>query len=247
MNNSVTILATDTSSPQGSLALLQKSESSVPEVLYSTSWQKARSHSEVITLNFLESLKETGLVIQDISALAVGIGPGSFTGVRVSLNFIRTLGYSLGLPVTPVNSLLALAGPHLVPGGAPVLSMVNAYKNLIYTASYSKKNSGQIVEHTAPCSLSVKDLELRFKAAHVCIGDAWTVFSDQLSPSFFDTHTYADCKHPYPTAVSLGALSLDNGFEGSTSDWSQIKPLYIRASEAEEKLKVGLLKPLPKI
>ncbi|MCB0421021.1 MAG: tRNA (adenosine(37)-N6)-threonylcarbamoyltransferase complex dimerization subunit type 1 TsaB [Bdellovibrionales bacterium] len=248
MNQPLLVLASETSSPMGSIALLRKSRPNAStEILFHKQWLKERSHSEMITLKTIESLNECGVSLEQLSGLAVGVGPGSFTGVRVAINFIRSLGYSLNIPITSLSSLLALAGPYLHPGEAPVLSMVNAYKNLLYVAAYQRTKEGKVQTLLEPQALTATVIESKINKPHLVVGDGWPVFANQFSPAFSQRNQILSEPTLYPLAKDLGALSLDMGCLAQTSDWSQVRPLYIRASEAEEKLKVGLLKPLPEL
>ena len=82
-------LAAETSSTTGSLALLR--DSSVHAYI---DWPSERSHSEKITIEADALLKKHDLDFSKIDRYAVSTGPGSFTGIRVALNFIRALAYS---------------------------------------------------------------------------------------------------------------------------------------------------------
>ena len=240
-------LAVDTSSPQGSLVLWKQGPcDSGGQLLCSKEWIKKRSHSEVITSAAEELLHQNNLKWKDLSALVTGVGPGSFTGVRVAINFVRSLGYALNIPIFTVNSLKLLAIPHITQK-TPVLCMVNAYKNLIYSASYRMSDENFIVEEMSPSAISAIQLEEKIKTPHLVVGDGWSLFQPQFSDLWLKFIKYDSQLEIYPHAKNILDLPPDDLDINSPKDWKNINPLYIRDSEAEEKLRTGLLQPTPKI
>ena len=164
----------------------------------------------------------------------------------MALNFIRTLAYSLNLPVITENSLKLLAAP-LISTEVPVLCIVNAYKNLIYTALYTKSKEGLIEELIPPQALPAHELERRVPNKCVVVGDGWELFQPQFSQKFHNQIKQVYSDKLYPQAQSFLDLGPTTQTMNSPKDWNSVAPLYIRESEAEEKLKIGLLKPIPEI
>jgi tRNA threonylcarbamoyladenosine biosynthesis protein TsaB len=80
-------------------------------------------------------LREAGLSIHDVTGIAVDVGPGSFTGVRVGVTAAKTLAYALDVPAAPVVSLEALA---LAAGEGPALAVRDAGRGLVYWARYGR-------------------------------------------------------------------------------------------------------------
>lgn len=187
----------------------------------STHWQKRSSHSEVITQEFERLLKTAGRELGDISKLAVNIGPGSFTGVRVGLSFATALAYRLGAPVIAVNSLELMAFKSERAGR--ILVALPAIKGHFYSAGYERKD-GKLSEILPPQSLSQDEI-LSLKTKYQQFIDGST---PESRPNAEDLSRFLGLK-PRP----IKELS-----------WNLIKPLYLRRSEAEEKLSRGLLKPI---
>src|SRR4051812_5424411 len=96
-------LAIVTSGSTGSLALGHAQ----------VAWTKKAMHSELATVKLSELLNAGGRQLGEITRLAVNIGPGSFTGIRVGINLARSLAYGLGIPVASFNTLEVLAAKHL--------------------------------------------------------------------------------------------------------------------------------------
>ncbi|MEN9722133.1 MAG: hypothetical protein RJB38_119, partial [Pseudomonadota bacterium] len=64
-----------------------------------------RQHSEGLLMGIAEALESAGLRAQDLNLLGIGVGPGSFTGIRIGLTTARTFGQMLGISLVPVSSL----------------------------------------------------------------------------------------------------------------------------------------------
>ncbi|MEM7646756.1 MAG: tRNA (adenosine(37)-N6)-threonylcarbamoyltransferase complex dimerization subunit type 1 TsaB, partial [Pseudomonadota bacterium] len=82
-------LAIDTCSPQGSLCLFDDHS-----LIATEDWEKEGSHSEEITIRFQKILSENNRNLSEISKLYCVVGPGSFTGIRVGINFAKTIAYA---------------------------------------------------------------------------------------------------------------------------------------------------------
>jgi tRNA threonylcarbamoyl adenosine modification protein YeaZ len=106
------LLAIETSSPRGSIALL---DGAVP--LYEASFPEGLLHGREVTARMDEVLRRTGLRPRDLGAVAVSRGPGSFTGLRVGVTAAKTLGFALRIPVVATSSLRVL-GAAAQPEGA---------------------------------------------------------------------------------------------------------------------------------
>ena len=112
-------------------------------------WARANSHSELITQALETVLSRTKTKVADIDSLAVGIGPGSFTGIRVGLNLVRALSFVYGHPILPVHSLQVLAHQAFSLDAAVVTCAVNAFRNRLYLSQY-QQTQGEWVETIVP-------------------------------------------------------------------------------------------------
>lgn len=252
------LLGLETSTLDGSLAL-QELNGSQLNTIYEKTWNRKKtpsigSHSEVVHFEIDAALKSCQLNFKDLDLLCTTRGPGSFTGIRVGIGAIKTLAYALNLPVFAPNSLELLAFPRTQEGDF-CLTLLNAYKNQCYTAVYkankadhSKNEYLQAI--TTPCSLTLPEIEklaLSYpKNTLVELGDGLQVYNSSWS-STFKNHFFSKQPDLAPKASTFGLILKDFDLEKQFLKWNQIVPLYIRASEAEEKLWQGLLKPQPKL
>jgi tRNA threonylcarbamoyladenosine biosynthesis protein TsaB len=128
---SVTVIAVETSSPVASVAIC-RGEGVVAE----RSVQAGTVYAEQLPVLLERMLAETGLSMERIDGLAVSIGPGSYTGLRVGLSLVKGLAYAAGKPLAAVPTLDVAA--YGVPYCAfPVCVLLDARRGQVYTAMYS--------------------------------------------------------------------------------------------------------------
>ncbi|MBS1170558.1 MAG: tsaB [Burkholderiaceae bacterium] len=130
-----TILALDTSTTLASAALLRDGQ-----VLTRES-SGVQTHSQMILPLLQELLAEAGVTLAQCDAIAVGIGPGSFTGVRTACGIAQGLAFGANLPVAPVVTLEAMAEACREANGASeVLTVLDAAMAEVYWAQYRFDN-----------------------------------------------------------------------------------------------------------
>ncbi len=182
------------------------------------SWQKQSSHSEVITMKFEELIQGSS---SKISKVVVNVGPGSFTGVRVGLGFATTLAYLNDLPIYALNSLEVMARKANKRG--QILVTIPAIKGHFYSAGFEVSQNGMkpIFEPQSKSESEIEELRTKFD-----------VFIDGSS------------SENRLTASDLVQFFQNPPYSLKELSWKFVKPLYLRRSEAEEKLRIGLLKPM---
>jgi tRNA threonylcarbamoyladenosine biosynthesis protein TsaB len=153
-------------------------------------------------------LRQGGAHQHDLDALAIGIGPGSFTGVRIGLAVARGLAVALDLPGAGVSTLDALAAG--APGALPV---VDARRREIFTLADG-----------SPVVLAPADLELA--AGTVCVGDGARRYRELLEGMGAVVPPDGDERH-LPRARFHALLAHDFG------SVEEIEPLYLRVPDAD--------------
>ena len=124
-----------------------------------------RRHAELLLPMCESLLDEAGLRRSDLDVIAVGRGPGAFTGVRLAVSAAQGIALALDIPVVPVSSLAALA-LQAPDNGADTLALIDARMGEIYAARYRRTLEG--VERTCHAS------EVSLGAAANVIGTGWT-------------------------------------------------------------------------
>jgi tRNA threonylcarbamoyladenosine biosynthesis protein TsaB len=140
------LLALDTSTPAVTVAVADGDR-----VLAERSTVDARRHGELLAPSIRGVLEDAGLSRLDLTAVAVGVGPGPFTGLRVGLMTARTFGAVLELPVLGVCSLDVLAYAGVATGLDVFRVATDARRKEVYWAAYSAGNrvDGPHVDHPA--------------------------------------------------------------------------------------------------
>ncbi len=207
---------------------------------------RQKTHSEVISVFTENVLKKAALKLSEIDIFATGQGPGSFTGIRVAANTAKSFAYSFHKPLVTVDSLTLLAA-QVTDRSRPVLSIINAYKNMVYFGLLdiqgpiplftTDKNSG-------PTAVSVRDLNDFVKHDVSVVGDGYLDYNEYFSADLLKKLHRPHDPLDYPRASTLGIVAEQYAQLNKTLDWNSFVPLYIRASEAEESKRGILIKPL---
>ncbi|OQW52391.1 MAG: hypothetical protein A4S09_08530 [Proteobacteria bacterium SG_bin7] len=212
------LLSICTSSLRGSVAL-HSDEKFLNEKLWSKKISAGGnpSHSELLTVSVLELLRENQKKMNDVTHLAVDVGPGSFTGIRVGVNFARAFAYARNLEVFVGDSLFIIANSFFGKSDDKNLSVqIPAFRNFHYYSVYSPG-----------------------RRSWNCIEGPSVVTTDELNDGKFKNSF--EVKDTYPQAKHLGDLALLSHMQKEKfKSWREITPLYIRRSEAEEKFGICL-------
>lgn len=228
-------LAIETSSLVGSVALFEFDPSDF-SILKAKDWQRQQSHSELVTPAIEELLSSLKWKPRELNVIAIGNGPGSFTGVRVAVNVARAMAYSLNIPVMTFNSHRILAEQARQRTSLPILTLTNAFKQMVFAAKYehaSGKN-GELVETRAPQALSLDQILDFAESSVLCLGDGPTAYplNDQILARLKIDPQFS----VHPSAKDLCRMCAKIPAAGVPLSWQEVKPLYIRASAAEENL-----------
>jgi tRNA threonylcarbamoyladenosine biosynthesis protein TsaB len=131
----VNLLAIDTSSQYSAIGV-QIGESRMENVSLS-----GRSHSRNILPNIMKLVQEAGVKLSDLDAIVFGKGPGSFTGLRITVGVVQGLGFGLQIPVIPVSTLACLAqGEFRESGTSNILVALSARQQEVYFGAYRIEN-----------------------------------------------------------------------------------------------------------
>jgi tRNA threonylcarbamoyl adenosine modification protein YeaZ len=126
------LLAFDTATPHVTVALHDGER-----VVATYSSPSSMRHGEMLAPGIAQVLGDVGALNTDVTAVAVGVGPGPFTGLRVGLVTARTLGFSLGIPVYGVCTLDVLAAEAIDSGLDEFTVATDARRKEVYLASYA--------------------------------------------------------------------------------------------------------------
>jgi len=225
------ILALETATRAGGVALLEDGR-----VVGQSLLDIALTHSERLMAMVDRLLQDCRWSPADLGGLAVSIGPGSFTGLRVGAATAKGLALALGLPVAPVPTLDALAA-NLPFADAPVCPLLDARKGEVYAALY--RSRGSVMERQGTyLALSPQAAAERLDPPVIVLGDgvpACLPYLRRLGGAL----RVAPAAQSVPSAAVVGQLGHAMLASGGGVTGDALTPLYLRPSEAELKARRG--------
>jgi tRNA threonylcarbamoyladenosine biosynthesis protein TsaB len=219
--SSAKTLAFDTSSPRGSIAFLEGRDLRAEMRL-----TPIQTHSTFL-LNSIDYLAEKlGWRLNELNLIAAGIGPGSFTGIRIGVATALGIAQSLSIPFAGISGLDALAHQAQLPEGHLGVAL-NAHRSQVFYAEYISSN-GKIRTVEKSSLLFLSDLERRLAHRHLYIvGDVEVC------------HPGADWPRPLPVdlflAASIGRVAISRKRSWRSGSYLLAEPLYIRPPDALRK------------
>ncbi len=139
------ILALETSGGHGSVAVW---DSTAAAVLAGVRLGEPRSYGGMLVPKIEEVLSAANLTPQDVDAVAVSAGPGSFTGLRIGLSAAKGFAWTIRKPLVPVPTLLALAtdAAEMYPDARLLVPVMDAHsKGLVHTAVFDRKEESELL------------------------------------------------------------------------------------------------------
>lgn len=223
------ILALDTSTFVGTVAVLASGE-----LLAEWSASVRASHGETLLPELARVIEHARLSIHDIDLFAVGLGPGSFTGVRIGVATAKGLALAESKPLVGITSLRVLARGM---AGSLRAVAVDAHKGELYCALYALDEQGSLTERVAPfhdlperAALRLREAadRQRMSVAGNGLARYGETFTGALGP-WLRAPAYCDV----PRAAAL-AYEAELAFRAQgPSDLARIEPLYLRPSDAK--------------
>ncbi|HEX7914294.1 tRNA (adenosine(37)-N6)-threonylcarbamoyltransferase complex dimerization subunit type 1 TsaB [Rudaea sp.] len=193
-----------------------------------------RRHAELILPMIASLLAEAGLARRDLDGIAVGRGPGAFTGVRLAISVAQGLALGLDLPVVPVSSLAALAldAPHAAHRDEPILAVIDARMGEVYTGTFRRTADGLVEaisdEAVGPAEKWILPKNPQMDNARwSVVGSGWDAYRDALTARLPAPPAFADGKR-YPQAHAVLRLATPRFARGEGSAPEAALPVYLR-------------------
>ncbi|MBI1806696.1 MAG: tRNA (adenosine(37)-N6)-threonylcarbamoyltransferase complex dimerization subunit type 1 TsaB [Ignavibacteria bacterium] len=193
-------------------------------------------HSEKLMTLIDECLQSSGMELRDCDGIAISIGPGSFTGLRIGLSVAKGLAYAVSKPIVSALTLEALAWramyQYLAVKGDLIMPMIDARRDEVYTAVY--RHGGNILEEVKPsCAMVLKEMVnlVDVNDRVIVLGDGVEKFQEHLAKnkpnaSFRVVIPPRDARLCSPvTVASLGREKLERG---TADDVASLEPLYVK-------------------
>lgn len=226
----MSILSIDTSSQVSSVAVL-----SAERVAAEISMQGALTHSETLMPHIETALRMARVEKSELEGIAVSIGPGSFTGLRIGLASAKMMAYALHIPLIAVPTLEALAH-HYICEGVRLVPMMDAQKGNVYAQEFMWEaglDGLHLREKHALSILPLTEVIAGLENAEqpvILLGDAMQKKTTLALPA---NVRLAPIHARMPRAACVGLAALTRLARGETDDPMTAAPLYLRRSEAE--------------
>ena len=179
------------------------------------------SHAEFLHIFIDDVLKQSNLTFQDLNAVAISKGPGSYTGLRIGVSAAKGLAFALNIPLIAVDTLEVLARKISVTDGI-IIPMLDARRMEVYQAVFDKNynllqpTDAVIIESDTYTSLLDKQY------VHF-IGDAVVKCQEvvQHHQAVFHANTF-------PSAIEMGPLSYQKFLDKNFVDIAYFEPYYLK-------------------
>lgn len=224
----MSILSIDTATQVSSVAVADEGKLSAELTM-----QARLTHSETLMPHIEQVLRMAAVKKEDLEGIAVSIGPGSFTGLRIGLAAAKAMAYSLNLPVVGVSTLKALAYHVPVPG-VRIVSLLDAQKGNAYVESYRWEQGklmvvepvevAKVTDIVAACATLSEPVLLTGDVVQKKIAGRMELPAGVMT---------APANILMPRAACVAMLGLAELKAGHQDSVMAIEPVYIRRSEAE--------------
>lgn len=221
------ILSIELSGMYGSFALTCKDF-----CLCETSFYTTKTHSKnlIAQIDHLVSGSETDW--QSISAIALSIGPGSFTGLRIALSTAKALCMAYNKKIIGIPTLDALAR-QVSYTSCNICPILDARKKEVYSAFYRYATPDKFERVSDYAAISPEQLVQKIDSPTIFIGDGTYVYGDLIKNSLGKLSIFQNLTIGFPKASTVGLLALEKYFANDFMDPMNAAPLYVRASDAE--------------
>ena len=210
------ILNIETATKNCSVSLAKNGET----ILCKEIAEQGYSHAEKLHVFIEDILKETGISVQDLKAIAVSKGPGSYTGLRIGVSTAKGLCYALGIPLISVDTLQVLAQQVVVEKGL-IVPMIDARRMEVYSAVFDNKHA--------------KKMEVQ---AEILTENSYTEITE---PIYFVGDCQEKCQTVltknnfrflpeviFPSANEMSSLSYEKFIKNEFEDVAYFEPFYLK-------------------
>ena len=182
--------------------------------------EEGYSHAEKLHVFIEEIIAESKISFEDLNAIAVSQGPGSYTGLRIGASSAKGLCYALNIPMIAIDTLQSLAAQISISKGI-IIPMIDARRMEVFNAIYDKSLntlkpvSAEIITEE---SYQTNEEEIHF------LGDGASKCKEFLHKSNFIFYD----EIIYPSAKQMSLLSFEKYKNSDTVDVAYFEPLYVK-------------------
>ena len=221
------ILGIDTSSKFLSIALSEDRD-----IIKEESHLLDRNHSTELVPKIKGLLRKSREPIGKIDGFVIGLGPGSFTGLRIGVSAIKGFAIASGKPCAGVASIDAIAS-NVQEDNKDIIPIIDAKRGQVYSAVYSRKR-GKVIRKSDYLLLPVEKLMKKIKGEAVFLGDGAPLYRDKIL-SVNKKALFLGDEYWYPEAGNLIRLGFDRLRRLKKPNLDKLVPLYIYPEDCQVK------------
>ena len=210
------ILNIETATKNCSVALAKEGKT----ILYKEIAEEGYSHAERLHVFIEEIIKEVGITFQDLIAIAVSQGPGSYTGLRIGVSAAKGFCFALDIPLIAVDTLQILASQATISSGL-IIPMIDARRMEVYSAIFNPKfEKIREVQSEIITENSFEELQETLYFVGDCAEKCKTVLTKE-NFIFLD-------EIKYPSAKEMSVISFEKYQKNETVDVAYFEPYYLK-------------------
>jgi tRNA threonylcarbamoyladenosine biosynthesis protein TsaB len=228
MDKPTNFLVIDTSTDQPAVGIMSR----VGCVHISSTAAPARRHGRDLVLRIGELVRAAGLTVMDLGVVGVGLGPGSYTGLRIGLTAARTLAYTTGAVLLGLDSLEGWA--RTAPAEASSVHVVaDAQRGDVYAADFARESLHEPLKRVTASRIEpLEGWSRRLRGPGLVVGPG--LDSPAIRAAVPAQMQIADASPDRPRTVALLDLARQLCAGGRRDDLWALEPNYLRRSAAEE-------------
>jgi tRNA threonylcarbamoyladenosine biosynthesis protein TsaB len=224
------ILTMDTATPCSSVALTSGTRTN-GHLVASLCLTGNVTHSRRLLSAIDYLTREAGVDKAAIAGIAVGLGPGSFTGLRIGMATAKGLAAASGKPLFGVSTLDALAAQCVT--STLICTLLDARKKEVYAAFHRCNGEGTTERIGEMQVIAPEKLAAAIEEPVFMIGDGVAVYGDLFRKLLGERVSFAPAQLHTPSAVALGMIAGEMYDRGESLDIGEAVPVYVRSSDAE--------------
>ncbi|WP_432672736.1 tRNA (adenosine(37)-N6)-threonylcarbamoyltransferase complex dimerization subunit type 1 TsaB [Flavobacterium sp. SM2513] len=182
--------------------------------------EEGYSHAEKLHVFIEELVSESEITFNELNAIAVSQGPGSYTGLRIGVSSAKGLCYALNIPLIAIDTLQSLAAQITISDGV-IIPMIDARRMEVFSATYDKDLN--TIQKVAAEIIDGESYQNREEQIHF-LGDGASKCKEFLNKNNFTFHD----EIRYPSSKEMSFLSFEKYKKSDTVDVAYFEPLYVK-------------------
>ena len=220
------ILGVDTSTPIGSVALIDDDN-----VVAEHTLDIVRAHSSRLMPAIDSVLKWGDITVNDLDGCAVGIGPGSFTGIRIGVATIKSICYAIDKPIVGVSTLEAIAY-NLRWSNSIICPLLDARRSETYGAIFEGNTNWERLSEDLCLPINAFLDRIKEDTSPDCpinfVGDGLVTYGDAVRENLGDRVHFADAIFNVPRGATIAYLGAQRLQQGDSDNYWTLVPNYVR-------------------